>query len=230
MKEAFLCVVTGTTVESGGNLSVATMLDRTVIVMTADMIGSAVVIGDKLVTSLLLVGTAQRVDVRFPQGKKMPAFVSRRDHEWNLAELTPADRMLASPGSHHSPMASTPQPRIGRRQEIGSPLLVADLAVGTPKVLVAGNLYNTRVAERWEHSWKLQPHRPVGVIGGAAWSDSGEFMGVAIGQKHMPSDEFRRIGYAAAGVLDEQHDPSEDKRPRVYVVSAERVMEFVETG
>ncbi len=230
MNEAFLFVQSGTTVASGGNVDLATILDRTVIVMTANTIGSAVVVGDKIVTSLFLVGTAQRVEVRFSQGKKMPAFVTRRSHEWNLAELTPTDRLLVSPGTRHSPLASTPDPQIGRRREIGTPILVADTATGMPKVLVAGNLYNTRVAERWEDSWKIESHRPVGIIGGAAWGDSGEFMGIAIGQKRMPSDELCRIGHSLVGMTTDQYDPAEDKRPRVYVVAAAQVMEFVETS
>lgn len=230
MREAFLFVKTDTSVEPGGNVELATLFDRTVTVMTADMIGSAVIVGDKLVTSLFLVGTAQRVDIRFHRGKKMPAFVSRRDHEWNLAELTPANRFLSSSGTRHAPLASSPNPPIARRREIGSPILVADTVTGIPKVLVAGNLYNTRVAGRWEDSWKIEAHRPAGIIGGAAWSDSGEFMGVAIGQKRMPPDELRRIGCVAAGVPNDQYDSAEDERPRVYVVSAEHVMEFVETS
>lgn len=230
MREAFLFVKTDTSVEPGGDVNLATLFDRTVTVMTADMIGSAVIVGDKLVTSLLLVGTAQRVDIRLHRGKKMPAFVSRRNHQWNLAELTPADRLLSSPGVRHAPLATSPNPPIARRREIGSPILVADTVTGSPKVLVAGNLYNTRVAGRWEDSWKIEPHRPAGIIGGAAWTDSGEFMGVAIGQKHMPPDELLRIGHSVAVKATDRRDPTEDKRPRVYVVSAEHVMEFVETS
>lgn len=230
MRQAFLFVQSQTVVDGGGDVDLSTILDRTAIVMTADTIGSAVIVGDKLVTSLLLVGTAQRVDIRFQHGKKMPAFVTRRDHGLNLAELTPSIRLLSSPGTCHSPLASSPHPRVGRRRDIGSPILVADTATGATKVLVAANLYNTRVGERWEDSWKIEPHRPAGIIGGAAWSDSGEFLGVAIGQKTMPSEYLRRAGQVMVGIPTDGSDPAEDLRPRVYVVSAEQVMEFVETS
>ena len=216
MKKAFLFARTNATIckdacgHPDGARTLERVLDRTVIVTTPIMIGAGAIVGDRVVTSLLLVGNYGQVSIRFRRGKKMSAFVTRRDPGRNLAELLPASRGLKT--SRHEPLASSPEPHIGEIRSIGDPLLVSNVSTGVPQVHVAGTLYVTVLGERFEDRWKISPHEPRGFIGGAVWNADGKVVGLTIGEKIHP-----------------RHDPTDRGFRSVYALPAECVMDFVES-
>ena len=216
MKKAFLFTRTNTTVckDACGHpsdaLALERVLDRTVIVTTPVMVGAGAIVGDKVVTSLFLVGNYRQVSVRFRRGKKMSAFVTRRDTDRNLAELLPSSRGLKT--SRHEPLASSPEPHIGEVRSIGDPLLVPNVSTGVPQVHVAGTLYVTVLGGRFEDRWRISPNEPRGFIGGAVWNAGGEFVGLTIGEKIHP-----------------RHDPTDRGFRSVYALPAECIMDFVES-
>ncbi len=219
MNKAFLYSRTEATVtpdsstSQGIRTSVELAYDRTVIVTAGYSTGAGAIIGDKIVTSLLLVANMQDVFVRFHQGKKMRAFVTRRDHGMNLAELVPACRCLSTE-SRKEPLVSTSSPRIGKIGAIGDPLLVTDVGNGVPSVKVAGTQYVTILDELHCDLFRIKPLAPHGLIGGSIWNTDGKFMGVAIGEK-IPSPYDR---------VDDSKDRS------VYFLPGEEVMNFVESS
>lgn len=188
------------------NQALQMALDRSVIVQTKTMFGGGTIVGDRVITSYVLVADVSRVFIRFRRGKKMVAFVGRKEAEANLAELLPTDTDLFSKG--FDTVVKTPEPRIGKIGEIGSPLLVVDVLTGVPSINVAGMLYANSVSERFEHSWKIDPRTPKGIIGGAVWNIYGEFVGISIGKKIQPEN------------FDELEIPS------VYALPAEDAMNF----
>ncbi|MSR78978.1 MAG: hypothetical protein EXS59_02420 [Candidatus Taylorbacteria bacterium] len=219
MRKAFLysrteaIVIPDSSTSKGIRASVELAYDRTVIVTTEHTTGAGAIIGDKIVTSLLLVANVEELFVRFRTGKKMPAFVTRRDHDGNLAELVPASRCLSAE-SRKERLASTPSPRIGRIGAIGDPLLITDVGKGVPSVKVAGTKYVTILAEPFCDLWRIKAFAPHGLIGGSIWNTEGQFMGVAIGEK-IPSP------------FERERDPTDRS---VYFIPSEEVMDFVETN
>lgn len=217
MKKAFLFARTNAVVEpergdrSRNALAVEAALDRTVTVTTPAMVGAGVIVGDKIVTSLLLVANFEQVWVRLFRGKKEFAFVTRRDPKRNLAELRPSSRAMSP--AWLSPLASSSEPRVEEVGEIGSPLLVADVAIGVTRIRVAGTLYVTVLGERFEDRWNINPNAPSGVIGSAAWNPEGEFVGLAIGEKIPP-----------------RNDHTEREFRSVYALPAHEVMDFAESS
>ena len=185
--------------------------DRAVIVQTSIMTGAGAIVGDKVITSLFLVANVTEVLIRFARGKRMPAFVTRKDYVHNLAELVPSSRALSYGG--HESLASSPDPKVGEIKEIGSPLLVVDVGSGVPVVNVAGTRYVTSLAERFEERLKINPNAPRGLIGGAVWDVNGKFMGLTIGEKVPPAN-----------------DPTNPEFPSVYALPSGEVMEFVESN
>lgn len=185
--------------------------DRAVIIQTPVMTGAGAIIGDKVITSLLLVANFTEVLIRFAKGKRMPAFVTRKDYTHNLAELVPSSRALS--GGDYKPLASSLNPKVGEIREVGSPLLVVDVGSGVPVVNVAGTRYVTSLAERFEERLKINPNAPRGLIGGAVWNLTGGFMGLTIGEKIPPAD-----------------DPTDPQFPSVYALPGGEVMEFVESN
>lgn len=191
--------------------TVTTALDRTVIVTTPAITGAGAIVGDKVVTSLLLVANYKQVSIRFCRGKKMSAFVTRRDQKRNLAELLPSSRILSV--HHHTPLASTKNPKPGGAMSVGEPLLVVDVAIGVPSVRVASTLYGTTLAERFEEKWRINSHAPRGVIGGGVWDIEGKFAGLAIGERISPPNDMTRRLF-----------------PSVYALPGVEVMNFVESS
>ncbi len=185
--------------------------DRAVIIQTPVMTGAGAIIGDKVITSLLLVANFTEVLIRFAKGKRMPAFVTRRDYTHNLAELVPSSRGLS--GGDYTPLASSSNPKLGEIREVGSPLLVVDVGSGVPVVNVAGTRYMTSLAERFEDQLKIKPNAPRGLIGGAVWGVDGRFVGLTIGEKIPPAN-----------------DPTDPQFPSVYALPSREVMEFVESN
>lgn len=216
MKKVFLFARTNAVVEperddrSRTALTVEAALERTVIVTTPVMVGAGAVIGDRVFTSRLLVGNFREVAIRFRRGKKMPAFVACRDTRDNLAELLPSSRVLSM--GHRAPLCSSPEPRIGEVRELGEILLTPNVSIGVPLIHVAGTLYVTVLGERFEDRWRINPHAPRGVIGGAVWNTEGELVGLAIGEKVPP-----------------KNDPTERGFRSVYALPAHAVMDFVES-
>ena len=190
--------------------AIDTALDRTVIVTTPILVGAGAIIGDKVVTSLLLVANFAEVSVRFRRGKKMAAFVTRRDRGRNLAELLPSSRALGT--SCREPLASSREPRIGEVHTIGDPLLVPNASIGVPLIHVAGMLYVTILGRRFEDRLKINPNAPRGFIGSAVWNIEGELVGLTIGEKIPPKG-----------------DPTDRAFRSVYALPAEQVMEFAES-
>lgn len=209
--------------------------DRTVIVKTPGAIGGAMVIADRLITSLLLVGNYERVVIRFYRGKNQPAFVIRRNTELNLAELVPVDRSLALV-EKAVPLVSSPSPKIGQVGGIGNPLLVVNTENGTHSARVGGALYLTRLSGRFEESWRIKSQAPRGLIGGGVWDTEGFFIGLTIGEKIQPALEILRKGHSAlyqkqikeSGEI--MFDPAEEPIPSVYALLAEDVMNFAESS
>ncbi len=220
MNKAFLFAETDVQIVPGGwkqgnlKMVVKNAIDRAVIVQTPEMIGSAVVIGGKVITSLYLVQNCREVKVRFSGGKRMPAFVGRRDHELNIAEIVPTAR----------PENLSPNPKLGSFGGIGDALLVVNTATGTPSARVAGMMYVTQVSERWGDSWRINPHSPKGLMGSGVWNLAGKFMGLAIGERLIPKD------LPTPKVVDVVDEEEVKRIPGVYTLPFDQVMEFVETS
>ncbi|MFA6536236.1 MAG: hypothetical protein WC250_02245 [Candidatus Paceibacterota bacterium] len=240
MREAFLFTKTDVVVaencaDQDLRRVIALAIDRTVIVKTPTVIGSATVIADKIITSLLLVRDCEMVRVRFYQGKSVPAFVVRRNPDLNLAELLPTDRSLEVP-SARKPLVSTPNPDLGKFGAIGDPLLVVNTEAGTHSVRDAGALYSTRVSGRFEESWKIRPKAPRGLIGGGVWDLSGRFVGLAIGEKIQPDPATLRLGHSRFSELQGESDegvkldPADCPIPSVYALRAGSVLDFAESS
>jgi S1-C subfamily serine protease len=223
MQKAFLFVSTNVEVapEDDRELQhvVQSIVNRALVVETPDFVGAAVMIGNTIITSLFLVRNFTMVNLRFGDGDCVPAFVTARDEQNNLAKL----REATLAGTHGEPhKAYGDQLKIARLGDIGSPLLTTNTASGRPVVSVAGMSYVTHLCERKEEMWRIDHGSPRGIMGSGVWNDSGEFLGLSIGQK-IPSP-FEQSQFEDSGNLA---DPVQ-KLPRVYALPAEAVLDFAE--
>ena len=212
MNRAFLFIETDCVVEPALNDHMSATLDtimaREVVVKTPDMVGSGVILGDAIITSLFLVANFSIVDITFQGSKKMPAFVTSRDQRRNLAKLRPTE--LETTGSLFDlllkKLAAQKLTPAGPRA-IGEALLVANSRSGVPKVKVAGMCYGMRVSERWENNWRIDSTAPRGLMGSGVWDDDGRFVGVSLasriplGERATKSVELV-YGAPASEVLD----------------------------
>lgn len=217
MNKVFLFARTDTVVvlekstSTGLREAIVMALGRTISVQTPDTVGAGAILGDKVITSLLLVANFSRVIVRFFRGRPMRAFVVRRDTERNLAELLPLSRALASRTGR--PLASTSNPKSGAAGEVGRPLLVVDMVGAPPSVPVAATLYGIKVGERFSENWRIKQNAPRGLIGGGVWDTDGRFVGLAVGERVPPFGATTKRDF-----------------PSVYALPAEQVMHFAESS
>jgi len=223
MQKAFLFVSTNVEVAPADDCElrqvVQAIVSRALVVETPDFVGAAVMIGNTIITSLFLVRNFTMVNLRFGDGDRVPAFVTARDEQNNLAKL----REATLAGTHEeSHKASGDQLKIAGLRDIGSPLLTTNTASGRPVVSVAGMSYVTHLCERKEEMWRIDHGSPRGIMGSGVWNDSGEFLGLSIGQK-IPSP-FEKSHLEDSGNLAD----SAQKLPRVYALPAEAVLDFAE--
>jgi S1-C subfamily serine protease len=176
-------------------------------------------IGNTIITSLFLVRNSTMVNIRFGDGDRAQALVTAKDEQNNIAKLQ--ETTLAE--THGEPRkTSGDQLKIAKLRDIGSPLLTTNTASGRPVVNVAGMSYVTHLCERKEEMWRIDHGSPRGIMGSGVWNDSGEFLGLSIGQK-IPSP-FEQSHFEDLGNLA---DPVQ-KLPRVYALPAEAVLDFAE--
>lgn len=212
MKEAFCFAASSSVVVSEEPrliTTVQTILAQQVIVITPTVIGNGVVIANRIITSLLLVANFPLVRIVLPSSEVAQATVTRRDFETNLAELQPV--LL---GGEKISLTQT-EVKLGRRGGIGDALLIPVSDGSASHVQVAGMKYLTRLAERWQDSWRIDPGNPPGVIGGGVWTTEGEFVGLSLGRKIPRSPE------AILDVVWPTHD--------VYAATADTVLNFAES-
>lgn len=212
MRKAFVIVPSGVEVDPTGDHDIAlvteTIISRTVIILTRQCVGEGVVIAGRIITSAFLVKDEVMVSIVLPRSRRAQAVVARRDDLNHIAELKPVslvkgDRTLS---------VSSGEARVntGPIGSIGAPLLLADVASGTPAVSVAGMSYVIRVSERREDdAWKILQHLPAGIAGGGIWNIDGEFVGLSLATK-KPHFAF--------------------ERDLVLALPAEEVMNFAETN
>jgi S1-C subfamily serine protease len=227
MQRAFLFVSTYVEVAPEGDSElqqiVSSIVRRALVVETPDFIGAAVMIGNTIITSLFLVRNFTMVTIRFGNGDRAQALVTAKDEQNNIAKLQEAtltethERLCKEPYK-----LSGGQLKTAKLRDIGSPLLTTNTASGRPVVSVAGMSYVTHLCERKEEMWKIDQGSPRGIMGSGVWNDSGEFLGLSLGQK-IPSP------------VEQSHfeDPNNladpvQKLPRVYALPAEAVLDFAE--
>jgi S1-C subfamily serine protease len=227
MQKAFLYVSSNVEVAPEGDSElkqvVQSIVSRALVVETPDFVGAAVVIGNTIITSLFLVRNYTKVTIRFGDGDRAQALVTARDEQNNIAKLQEATltKTHGEPrtGSHK---ASSDPLKIAELRDIGSPLLTTNTASGRLVVSVAGMSYVTHLCERKEEMWRIDHGSLRGIMGSGVWNDSGEFLGLSIGQK-VPSpfeqSHFEDLGNPADSV---------QKLPRVYALPAEAVLDFAE--
>jgi S1-C subfamily serine protease len=223
MQKAFLFVSSNVEVAPEGDSElqqvVQSIVSRALVVETPDFVGAAVMIGNTIITSLFLVRNYTMVNIRFGDGDRAQALVTAKDEQNNIAKLQ--ETTLAE--THGEPRkTSGDQLKIAKLRDIGSPLLTTNTASGRPVVNVAGMSYVTHLCERKEEMWRIDHGSPRGIMGSGVWNDSGEFLGLSIGQK-IPSpfeqSHFQDLGHPADSV---------QKLPRVYALPAEAVFDFAE--
>jgi S1-C subfamily serine protease len=227
MQKAFLFVSTDVEVAPDGDNElqqvVQSIVSMALVVETPDFIGAAVMIGKTIITSLFLVRNFTMVNIRYGDGNRAQALVTAKDEKNNIAKLQEA---ALAPNHKESRKgrrkASGEQLKIARLRDIGSPLLTTNTASGRPVVSVAGMSYVTHLCERKEEMWRIDHGSPRGIMGSGVWNDSGEFLGLSIGQKiASPYDPSHFENPNNAG------DPAQ-KLPRVYALPAEAVLDFAE--
>jgi S1-C subfamily serine protease len=223
MQKAFLFVSSNVEVVPEGDSElqqvVQSIVSRALVVETPDFVGAAVMIGNTIITSLFLVRNYTMVNIRFGDGDRAQALVTAKDEQNNIAKLQ--ETTLAE--THGEPRkTSGDQLKIAKLRDIGSPLLTTNTASGRPVVNVAGMSYVTHLCERKEEMWRIDHGSPRGIMGSGVWNDSGEFLGLSIGQK-IPSP-FEQSQFEDLGNLA---DPVQ-KLPRVYALPAEAVLDFAE--
>ena len=223
MQKAFLFVSSNVEVAPEVNSKlqqvVQSIVSRALVVETPDFVGAAVMIGDTIITSLFLVRHYTLVNIRYGDGDRAQALVTARDEQNNIAKL----REATLTETHEEPRkASGDQLKIAKLRDIGSPLLTTNTASGRPIVRVAGMSYVTQLCERKEEMWRIDHGSPRGIMGSGVWNDSGEFLGLSIGQK-IPSP-FEQSHFEDLGNLA---DPVQ-KLPRVYALPAEAILDFAE--
>jgi S1-C subfamily serine protease len=223
MQKAFLFVSSNVEVAPEVNSKlqqvVQSIVSRALVVETPDFVGAAVMIGDTIITSLFLVRHYTLVNIRYGDGDRAQALVTARDEQNNIAKLREATLAETHGGPHK---ASGDPLKIAKLRDIGSPLLTTNTASGKPVVSVAGMSYVTHLCERKEEMWRIDHGSPRGIMGSGVWNDSGEFLGLSIGQK-IPSP-FEQSHFEDLGHLTD----SVQKLPRVYALPAEAVLDFAE--
>ena len=227
MQKAFLFVSTNVEVVPEGDSDlqevVQSIVRRALVVETPDFVGAAVMIGNTIITSLFLVRNFTMVNIRFGDGDRAQALVTAKDEKNNIAKLQEAALARTHGELRKRPHnASGNQLKIAKLRDIGSPLLTTNTASGMPVVSVAGMSYVTHLCERKEEMWRIDHGSPRGIMGSGVWNDSGEFLGLSIGQK-IPSP-FEQSHFEDLGNLA---DPVQ-KLPRVYALPAEAVLDFAE--
>ncbi|GEM_PF-2253928 len=240
MKKTMLFAVTEDTLLHVGEVrQVAGMVvRRTLVVKTPDhKIGAAVILAGRIITALSLVRGFSLVNVWFDQGRRTVAVVAAMDEDDNLARLElydPDINHYLSFQSFARELETENPTRAGGPRAIGDPLLVATNRTGFPSVRVAGMMYNTVLCERRQGEWKIRPNEPRGLIGSGVWSEEGDFMGLAVGQRIAPPEKF--LAAARKWVHKEkkrkgENAPAESEEyPRVYGLPAETVLDFAETA
>jgi S1-C subfamily serine protease len=223
MQKAFLFVSSNVEVapeiDSELQQVVQSIVSRALVVETPDFVGAAVMIGNTIITSLFLVRNYTLVNIRFGDGNRAQALVTARDEQNNIAKLREAK--VAETRGEPRKVSGDPL-KIAKLRDIGSPLLTTNTASGRPVVSVAGMSYVTQLCERKEEMWRIDHGSPRGIMGSGVWNNSGEFLGLSIGQK-IPSpyepSHFEDLGNPADSV---------QKFPRVYALPAEVVLDFAE--
>lgn len=191
------------------------IVSRAVVVRTPDLIGSAVIIGNAIITSIFLVRNYRTVRIYLANGEQSQAFVVAVDEQNNLARLEEMTLCI-----HRRPPGGAL--KIARCRDIGSPLLTTNTVTGRPVVKVGGMSYVTHLCGRKESEWKIDPGSPRGVMGSGVWNDEGDFVGLSLGQKIPSAFEQTRVDDAT--LLGD----STLKLPRVYALPAEAVLDFAE--
>jgi len=227
MQKAFLFVSTNVEVAPEGDSElrevVQSIVRRALVVETPDFVGAAVMIGNTIITSLFLVRNFTMVNIRFGDGDRAQAMVTAKDEKNNIAKLQEAALIQTHGGLRKGPhKVSRDQLKIAEFRDIGSPLLTTNTASGKPVVSVAGMSYVTHLCERKEEMWRIDHGSPRGIMGSGVWNESGEFLGLSIGQK-IPSP-FEQSHFEDLGNLA---DPVQ-KLPRVYALPAEAILDFAE--
>lgn len=238
MRKAFLFADTEVEVIKGGDSRKlqSVVAERTVIVQTPDMTGAAVILGDRIVTSLFLVRNFKMVSVCFRGGKKRQAVVAERNEKVNLAGLRLADISPTTPSDHVSVLMKKLQRshplHESKPKAIGDALFVSNTRTGVPKVAVAAMLYGISLCERFENRWRINPGGPPGIIGAGVWDTEGGLTGIALGAV-APLPEVL-LESALAGVSSLQPAGSPPLRssdlPQVYALPVADVLDFVETN
>jgi hypothetical protein len=227
MQKAFLFVSTNVEVAPEGDRElqevVQSIMKRALVVETPDLLGAAVMIGNTIITSLFLVRNFTMVNIHFGDGDWSPALVTAVDEKNHIAKLQEA----ALTRTHNElrngpPRISGDRFKIAGLRDIGSPLFTTNTASGKPVVSVAGMSYVTHLCERKEEMWRIDNGSPRGIMGSGVWNDSGEFLGLSIGQK-IPSP----LEQSQLEEFDNLAGPVQ-KLPRVYALPAEAVLDFAE--
>jgi S1-C subfamily serine protease len=227
MQKAFLFVSTTVEVAPEGDIElqavVQSIMNRALVVETPDFVGAAVMIGNTIITSLFLVRNFTTVTLRFRDGDYAPAVVTAKDETNHLAKLEEATLTRTHERSRNGPpKRSGDQFKIARLRAIGSPLFTTNTASGRPVVSVAGMSYVTHLCERKAEMWRIDHGSPRGIMGSGVWNESGEFLGLSLGQKIPSPFEPSQLENSdgLAGPLQ--------KLPRVYALPAEAVLDFAE--
>lgn len=186
MRKAFVFVPHVNEVDPSEDSDVAktveTIIERTVMVVTDECVGEAVVVAGKIITSLFLVRNYRMVKVILSRCRVAHATVARRDELNHIAELKPASLVQNDPHLRlPSGEANVSRGPIG---EHGAPLLTPEVRSGTTVVIVAGMRYVIKVCERREEdAWKVRQQLPAGLVGGGIWNLDGEFVGLSLATK-----------------------------------------------
>lgn len=242
MRKAMLFAVTEHTLLHVGEIREITsmVVRRDVVVKTPNhKIGAAVIVAGRIITALSLVKDFSLVDVWFAQNRKTLAVVSAKDEDNNLARLELYDEGGGgnfSFKSFSSEVERENPTRAGSPRAIGDPLFVATNRTGFPSVRVAGMMYNTILCESKRDTWRIRPDEPRGLVGSGVWNEDGEFMGLSIGERVAPPEQF--LAAARKWILKDRSKrgdknteiESESDSPRVYGIHAEEVLNFAESG
>ncbi len=239
MRKTFLFVETQAQVVPGSDSrlknTVNMILSRAVVVRTPEMVGSGVILGEVIITSLFLVGNFTEVKILLSKGKEMPAFVTARDTGNNLAKLAPAEltRSVSSDGTLLGAivreLVSYKLAKAGPLA-IGDPLLVSNSRSGTPAIKVAAMFYSVRVNERWENTLNVDSTRPSGLMGSGIWNIDGQFVGVSLAARVPPGEDLQETADRAIVKTKQGNTPLiRIETPRIYGSPASTVLDFVET-
>jgi len=186
MRKAFTIDPLDVEIDPTGDPDIAKIVDtiteRTVMVLTDECIGEAVIVAGKIITSLFLVRNYRMVKIALSKNISAHAVVSRRDECNNIAELKPASLLQNDPQLRlPSGEAKINRGLIGGH---GAPLLTSNTKSGKTVVVVASMRYKINVCERREvDAWKTRSKLPTGLVGGGIWNIDGEFVGLSLATK-----------------------------------------------